>query len=126
MNWVKKAPSRGDMVRVRIGSIYHFGICTAEDEIIQFGLAPTVRKDIPDSDIEVISTDVDAFLAGGELEVAEEDAIEVIVVVLSRVCQYAVKVLTALIDYCCQANNLGTSTHDNQELEFAIIGKFYV
>ena len=76
MNWVKKAPSRGDMVRVRIGSIYHFGVCAAEDEIIQFGLAPTVRKDIPDSDIEVISTDVDTFLAGGELEVAEFDAVE--------------------------------------------------
>ena len=76
MNWVKKTPSLGDMVRVRIGSIYHFGVCVGSDEIIQFGLAPSLRADIPDSEIEVVSSDTDTFLAGGELEVAEFDANE--------------------------------------------------
>ena len=55
MNWVKKPPSLGDMVRVRIGSIYHFGVCVGSDEIVQFGLAPSLRADIPDSEIEVVS-----------------------------------------------------------------------
>ncbi len=73
MKWLLKEPSPGDMIRVRNGNFYHYGIYVSDGEVIQFGLAPSEREMIPDSEIEVISADIDAFLAGGFLEVAEYD-----------------------------------------------------
>ncbi len=73
MKWVMKEPKRGDMIRVALGSIYHFGIFVSEDEVIQFGLAPSLRALIPDNKVEVLASDIDAFLAGGFLEVCEFD-----------------------------------------------------
>lgn len=73
MKWVMKEPKRGDMIRVGLGSIYHFGIFVSEDEVIQFGLAPSQRALLRDSEVEVLSSDIDAFLAGGFLEVCEFD-----------------------------------------------------
>lgn len=59
----------GDMVRVQLGGIYHYGIYVSDDEVIQFGLAPNARRDIPDTEIAVLASDIDMFLAGGFLEV---------------------------------------------------------
>ena len=73
MKWVMKEPKRGDMIRVGLGSIYHFGIFVSEDEVIQFGLAPSQRGWLRDSEVEVLASDIDAFLAGGFLEVCEFD-----------------------------------------------------
>lgn len=73
MKWVMKEPKRGDMIRVGLGSIYHFGIFVSEDEVIQFGLAPSQRGLMRDSEVEVLASDIDAFLAGGFLEVCEFD-----------------------------------------------------
>lgn len=73
MKWVMKEPSRGDMIRVESGSIYHFGIYVSDDEVIQFGLAPSQRVTLRDSDVEVLSSDIYAFLSGGFLEVCEFD-----------------------------------------------------
>ena len=73
MNWELKEPITGDMVRVKIGSIYHYGVFVSEDEIIQFGLAPQVRQTVKDVDVEVCASTVDAFLCGGFLEVATLD-----------------------------------------------------
>ena len=76
MKWVLKQAKSGDMVRVKLGLIYHYGVFVSEDEVIQFGLAPSLRKDVKDADIEVCTSDVDTFVAGGFLEVAEFDRIE--------------------------------------------------
>ncbi len=73
MKWVMKEPARGDMIRVALGGLYHFGIFVSEEEVIQFGLAPTARRRVPDSEVEVLASDIDAFLAGGFLEVCEFD-----------------------------------------------------
>ena len=73
MKWELTAPDRGDMIRVKSGSIYHFGVYVSDEEVIQFGLAPTARLNIKDSDVTVCSTDIDAFLNGGFLEVAVLD-----------------------------------------------------
>lgn len=73
MKWVIKEPKRGDMIRVALGSIYHFGIFVSEEEVIQFGLAPTARRMVPNNEVEVLASDIDAFLAGGFLEVCEFD-----------------------------------------------------
>ncbi len=73
MKWVMKEPVRGDMIRVESGSIYHFGIYVSDDEVIQFGLAPSQRAAVRDCDVEVLSSDIYAFLSGGFLEVCEFD-----------------------------------------------------
>lgn len=73
MKWVMKSPSPGDMIRVGLGQIYHFGIYVSDEEVIQFGLAPNRRAMIPDSQVEVLASDIDTFLAGGFLEVCEFD-----------------------------------------------------
>lgn len=73
MKWVMKEPARGDMIRVESGSIYHFGIYVSDDEVIQFGLAPSQRVTLHDSEVEVLSSDIYAFLSGGFLEVCEFD-----------------------------------------------------
>lgn len=76
MKWSYKDPSYGDMVRVMTGTIYHFGIYVSDDEVIQFGLTPSLRAGVADVDVEVLATDIDTFLAGGFLEVCEFDKSE--------------------------------------------------
>lgn len=73
MKWQFKEPSMGDMIRVKSGTIYHYGIYVSDDEVVQFGLAPVQRATLKDSDIEVLTSDIDAFLNGGFLEVCEFD-----------------------------------------------------
>lgn len=70
--WAKKAPMRGDHIRVfRAGGLYtHHGIYVAKDEVIHF--TGTEGDGVLDSaDNEVISTSLDEFLKGGDLEVKE-------------------------------------------------------
>lgn len=73
MKWVMKDPALGDMLRVQLGSIYHYGIYVSDDEVIQFGLAPNRREMLHDSQVRVLASDIDTFLAGGFLEVCEFD-----------------------------------------------------
>ncbi len=73
MKWSYTEPSYGDMIRVAVGSLYHFGIYVSDGEVIQFGLPPTRHGDMPASDIEVLASDIDTFLDGGFLEVCEFD-----------------------------------------------------
>lgn len=73
MKWSLVEPQRGDMIRVKSGSIYHFGVYVSDDEIIQFGLAPSARPTLSDSEVVVCASGIDEFLCGGFLEVAELD-----------------------------------------------------
>ena len=73
MKWQLNEPKCGDMIRVKVGALYHFGIYVSDDEVIQFGLAPDPRALVPDAEVEVLSTDIDTFLCGGFLEVCEFD-----------------------------------------------------
>lgn len=61
------------MIRVAVGGIYHFGIYVSDEEVIQFGLPPVSRVGVRDLDVEVLSSNIDSFLAGGFLEVCEFD-----------------------------------------------------
>ena len=67
MKWKMKEARYGDIVRVQLGAIYHFGIFVTEDEVIQFGLPPTPNRKF--EDVAVISSPVEDFLGGGFLEV---------------------------------------------------------
>lgn len=59
----------------------------------------------------------------GELQVAEEDAVERVVVVLPGVRQQAVEVAAALLDDLGQADDLGARAHDDQQLQTAIVSE---
>lgn len=56
-------------------------------------------------------------------QVAEEDAVERVVVVLSGVRQQAVEVAAALLDDLGQADDLGAGAHDDQQLQAAVVFK---
>ena len=56
-------------------------------------------------------------------QVAEEDAVERVVVVLPGVRQQAVEVAAALLDDLGQADDLGAGAHDDQELQAAVVIK---
>ena len=58
---------------------------------------------------------------GVQRQVAEEDAVERVVVVLPGVRQQAVEVAAALRDDLGQADDLGAGAHDDQQLQAAII-----
>ena len=54
-------------------------------------------------------------------QVAEEDAVQGVVVVLPGVRQQAVEVATALLDNLGQADDLGAGAHDDQQLQSAVV-----
>lgn len=56
-------------------------------------------------------------------QVAEEDAVERVVVVLPGVRQQAVEVAAALLDDLRQADDLGARAHDDQQLQAAVVLK---
>ncbi len=74
MKWVLKEASSGDMVRVALSELYHYGVYVSDAEIIQFGLPPTRARSA--AELLVCATDLDTFLCGKFLEVAEFDRAE--------------------------------------------------
>lgn len=68
--WVIKKPSKGDHIRVNRGLYTHHGVYIDYEEVIHF--TGTEDDSILDwSKNEVIQTDLDYFLRGGQLEVKE-------------------------------------------------------
>lgn len=67
MNWSATTPKSAQIIRTKVSFYYHYGIFVSEDEVIQFGLPDDPGK--PAEQIKVLSTDIDTFLGGGELEV---------------------------------------------------------
>lgn len=69
MNWLPADCSAGDLVRVAVGSVHHYGIFVSEGEVIAFGRPPAYyRGEHASERITVCATDVLSFLCGGILE----------------------------------------------------------
>ena len=76
MKWQPGDPNPGDMVRVQIGSIFHYGVYAGDDRIIAFGLPPVPQyADAPDRFL-VVETDMDMFCTGRIPEIAILDRAE--------------------------------------------------
>lgn len=73
MRWWPTTCQPGDMIRVHIGSIEHYGIFVSEEEVIQFGLPPIPEYRDQSGDIVVLATDIDTFSCGNIVEVAAYD-----------------------------------------------------
>lgn len=67
--WPSECKS-GDMIRVRIGSIWHYGVYASDDEVIQFGPPPRENVRRPEV-ITVCSTTMDEFAGGSIVETAQ-------------------------------------------------------
>ena len=65
--WEKKKPCYGDQIRVNRGLYFHHGIYVSDDEVIQYA-SPKGSEVSPDTAL-IISTSLDTFLKGGEVEV---------------------------------------------------------
>ena len=76
MRWSPGDCRPGDMIRVKLGSVYHYGIFVSEDEVIAFGMPPVSEyADLPGR-LLVCSTDIDVFSCGKIVEVGECDKAE--------------------------------------------------
>lgn len=71
MNWNPKECSPGNLIRVRLGSVCHYGIFLDEAHVIQFGLPPVPEYALPPEQIVVCSSGIDVFACGRIVEVAE-------------------------------------------------------
>lgn len=71
MKWVVSDCRPGDMIRIEVGSVYHYGIFCSEDEVIEFGEAPEGSLFRDFEALKVISVDIDEFACGHMVEVAK-------------------------------------------------------
>lgn len=76
MKWAPGECKPADMIRVRTGSVYHFGIFVSEDEVIQFGYPPLPEFADKNSPPVVCTVDIDTFCCGKIVECAELDFAE--------------------------------------------------
>ena len=71
MKWAYEPCRFGDIIRVKLGSVYHYGIFVSEDEVIAFGLPPTAENLSKPQEIKVLATDIDVFSCGNLVETAQ-------------------------------------------------------
>lgn len=76
MKWILSDCSPGDMIRIRVGAIWHYGVYCADDEVIEFGDAPLEGLSRDAAKIFVKRVSVDEFSAGRPIEVASLDRTE--------------------------------------------------
>lgn len=76
MKWLPGDPTPGDMVRVQIGSIFHYGVCTGDGRIVAFGLPPVPAFAKSPDRFLVTETDMDVFSTGRIPEIAVLDRAE--------------------------------------------------
>ena len=67
--WNKRMPKYGDQIRVNRGLYYHHGIY--EDDMHIYQYAAPVGSEVDPKNALIITTDLDTFLKGGEIEVRE-------------------------------------------------------
>lgn len=81
------------------------------------------RDDVAHGLAQVGSHGVEVDVRVVKRQVAEEDAVERVVVVLPGVRQQAVEVPAALLDDLGQADDLGARAHDDKQLQAAVVFK---
>lgn len=73
MNWQPEKCKPGDIIRVHLGILHHYGVFVSEERVIQFGLPPIPENRMPQDEVAVLATDIDTFACGRIVEVASFD-----------------------------------------------------
>ena len=68
MDWIIAAPKKGDIIRVKVRFYHHYGLFVSDEEAIQFGARDNAGTD--PKEIAVITTDIDGFAEGAQVETA--------------------------------------------------------
>lgn len=76
MKWWPGEPAPGDMIRVQLGSVYHYGVFVSADEVIQFGPPPVNLLARDPATIRVCAATAEEFACGHILEIAQPDRAE--------------------------------------------------
>ena len=82
--------------------------------------------DVADGSTEVVPHGVHVDLGLPKLEIAEEDAVEVVIVILPRMREHGIEVLAALVDDGGEADDLRPRADDNEQLQLAVVLKVNV
>ena len=69
MRWWCGTCKPGDMIRVKLGPVWHYGVYASDDEVIAFGLPPWPAPPPPET-VRVVATDIDVFACGQMVEQA--------------------------------------------------------
>ena len=81
----------------------------------------TLGDDIAHCFSKVRSNRIHVNIRVGQFKVLEENPIQIVVVVLSRMRQQTVEILTTFIDNCGQADDFRASADDDEKLKFPVI-----
>ena len=76
MKWTPGQFETADIIRIRTGAVYHYGIFVSEDEVIQFGYPPLPEYADKNDPPVVCAVDIDTFCCGRIAEHAELDFAE--------------------------------------------------
>ena len=68
MKWTVRECKKGDIIRVRLGSVCHYGVFISEEEVIAFGYPPLPQFQNMQDQIAVLSTDIDTFACSSLVE----------------------------------------------------------
>ena len=77
--------------------------------------------DIAAGGSQIIAYCIHVYFGFCQLEVTEEDAVEIVVIVLSCMGKYTIKIFTAFVDYCCKTDDFRAGADYYQEFELAVI-----
>ena len=84
------------------------------------------RDDVPHGFPKVLAHRVEVEVRRFDLKIAEEDSIEVVIVILAGVNEEGIEIFPGLVDDRGEANDLGPSPHDDHQLELAVVLKMHI
>lgn len=68
MKWTVRDCKKGDIIRVKLQNIYHYGVFLSEDMVVAFGYPPLPEFQDKQKEVSVLSTDIDVFSCGNMIE----------------------------------------------------------
>jgi len=72
---------------------------------------------------KVVAYGIHIYLRIGKLQIPEEYAIQIVIVVLSRMGKQGIEIDPAFVDHSCQTDDLGTGAYNDQQLELAVVAE---
>lgn len=68
MKWTVRELKKGDIIRVKLGNVYHYGVFLSEEEVVAFGYPPLPEFQNRQEKVSVLSTDIDVFACQSTVE----------------------------------------------------------